>query len=116
MLEMDLDSLVAHETPVQGFEAIPSFPASNRDLAVVVDDAAPVNELVDTISRSGGKLLKSVEVFDIYKGKPIDDGKKSVAFNLIFQSEERTLTDKDTQKSFDKILKQLENKHAAALR
>ncbi len=116
ILEMELDSLVTHATPTKGFEAIPGFPAANRDLAVVVEANAPVNELIDTISRSGGNLLKSVEVFDIYTGKPIESGKKSVAFNLIFQSEERTLTEKDTQKSFDKILKQLENKHTATLR
>jgi phenylalanyl-tRNA synthetase beta chain len=116
LLEIDLKSLLKGHGKAAKFEIIPGFPASLRDMAVVVNADFPVGDLLKTAQKSGGKLLKSAELFDIYQGKQVPKGKKSVALSLTFRSAERTLTDKDTQKSWDKILKQLEKQHGATLR
>lgn len=116
LLELDLEYLLGLTANVRTFAEIPTFPPSLRDMAVVVEKSVPAADLLDTVRNAGGKLLQSVEVFDIYTGEPIAEGRKSVALGLTFQSPERTLTDKDTQKSWDKILKALEKQHQAQLR
>jgi len=95
---------------------VPSFPPSLRDLAVLVDAQTAAGALVEAAEKAGGKLLQRVEIFDIYRGEQVPAGKKSVALNLVFQSQERTLTDKDTQKTMNRIVKQLERDLGAVLR
>jgi len=95
---------------------LPQFPPSLRDMAVLVDAAVPAGDIRDAARQAGGKLLKSVDIFDVYTGKQVPPGKKSVALSLVFQSDERTLTDKDTQKTWDKILRKLEEGYQAELR
>ena len=82
----------------------------------LVDTAVPAQSVLDTAKAAGGKHLKDVSLFDVYIGKQVLEGKKSLALNLVFQSHERTLTDKDTQKAWDNILKSLEQKCGATLR
>lgn len=114
--ELDLDVLLAATAPAVQFDAVPTFPPSARDLAVVVEAAAPAGQLKAAAIQTGGKLLRSVEIFDVFTGAQVGDGRKSVALNLIFQSNDRTLTDNDTQKAFDKILKRLKHDFKAELR
>ncbi len=116
LLDVDLEYLVGLEKMVPTFSGIPAFPPSLRDMAVVVNSDVKAGELLKTAKRFGGKLLKTVELFDIYTGNPVPEGQKSMALGLTFQSPERTLTDKDTQKSWDKILKALKREHGAVLR
>ncbi len=116
LLELDLRPLLKTPRDAARFSELPGFPASLRDMAVIVGAELPVGTLLETARKSGGKMLKSVEVFDVYTGAQVPAGKKSVALSLVFQSNERTLTDKDTQKSWDKILKRLQAEHEAALR
>ncbi|MBX3176977.1 MAG: phenylalanine--tRNA ligase subunit beta [Candidatus Hydrogenedentes bacterium] len=114
--ELDLDLLLGATAPAPQFAPVPAFPPSARDLAVVVDAAVPAGALKAAAAQSGGNLLRSVEIFDIFTGNQVGAGRKSVALNLVFQSNDRTLTDKDTQKAFDKILRRLQNDFQAALR
>lgn len=114
--ELDLDLLLGATAPAPQFAPVPAFPPSARDLAVVVDATVPAGALKAAAAQSGGNLLRSVEIFDIFTGNQVGAGKKSVALNLVFQSNDRTLTDKDTQKAFDKILRRLQNDFQAALR
>jgi phenylalanyl-tRNA synthetase beta chain len=116
LAELSLDGLFNARHSVSTFEEIPAFPPSLRDMAVVVDDSVQAGDVLTTAARTGGKLLKSIDLFDIYTGKQVPNGKKSVALSLVFQSNERTLTDKDTQKSWDKILKKLQADFGAELR
>lgn len=115
-LELTLEPLLAAPAPPAQFEDIPQYPASLRDLAVVVEQSTPAEDLVKIIRQAGGALLKKIEIFDVYRGKPLPPEKKSVALSLVFQSPERTLTDKDTQKSLDRIIKQLQQQCGAELR
>lgn len=116
LAELKLEPLLARDYAIPQFEAVPPFPPSLRDMAVLVDQSVPAGALLHTAAKAGGNLLKTAEIFDIYTGEQVPAGKKSVALSLVFQSQERTLTDKDTQKSWNKILKQLEKQHGAELR
>jgi len=116
LAELDLDALLAQPVSAAQFQSVPTFPPSARDLAVVVDAAVPAGELREKAAQAGGQLLRSVEIFDIFEGDQVGAGKKSVALNLVFQSDERTLTDQDTQKAFDKVLKRLKHDYKAELR
>lgn len=116
LLELYLDPLLARTRAANQFEEITSFPPSLRDMALLVDTAVAAGDLVRVARDSGGKLLKDAAIFDIYQGDRIPAGKKSVALSLVFQSAERTLTDEETQKAFDKILRKLQAEYKAELR
>lgn len=114
--EFQVKSLLNKKTKYAKYQPVPEHPASLRAIAVVVDNSIAVGDLQNTAQKAGGKLLQRVELFDIYTGEQVPDGKKSVALNLVFQSPERTLTDKDTEKACAKILKTLAHKFEAELR
>jgi phenylalanyl-tRNA synthetase beta chain len=92
------------------------FPAVRRDLAVVVDESVPVQALLDAVRRSAGELLIGLVVFDIYRGKGITDGFKSVAMGLNLQDLSRTLTDVDTDAVVARVVADLQREHSAAIR
>ena len=115
-LSLNLGVLLDKPMPPAQFQDIPQFPPSLRDLAVVVDRTVTAGELVAAVKQAGGALLKITDIFDVYSGKPLPPDKKSVALSLVFQSPERTLTDKDTQKSVDRIVKRLQQDCGAELR
>lgn len=115
-LEMDLEPFLTHPLPPAQFEDIPQYPPSLRDLAVVVDNFLPAEQIVKSVKSAGGTLLKRVDIFDVYRGKPLPENKKSVALSLVFQSQDRTLTDKDTQKTLERIISALTRDCGAELR
>jgi phenylalanyl-tRNA synthetase beta chain len=114
--EITLDMKQMAEKTQRSFSAVPAFPSSTRDLAVIVESSTPGGALVEGALRAGGKHLAQAELIDIYTGKQISPGKKSLTLSLTYQSPERTLTDKDTQKSWKKILATLEREYGAELR
>ncbi len=89
------------------YHPLPKFPATTRDLALLCDDDLPVQSIEKAIRAGAGNLLERVDLFDIYKGKQIPDGKKSIAYNITMRSADRTLTDEDVEKAMNKILKKL---------
>jgi len=95
---------------------ISRFPAVRRDIAIVVDEAIPVQALLDRIRASAGPLLTDLVVFDIYRGKGITPGRKSVAIGLNLQDISRTLTDVDTDAVVAQVVTDLEREHNAAIR
>ena len=98
------------------FRQLPKFPAVTRDIAMIVDKARPVGEIEAVITKAGGQLLDTIELFDVYEGKQIPEGKKSVAFAISFRAQDRSLTNEEVNKVFNKILKDLEYKIQAQLR
>ncbi|RME21553.1 MAG: phenylalanine--tRNA ligase subunit beta, partial [Candidatus Zixiibacteriota bacterium] len=74
------------------FTALPAFPAAPRDLAIIVDEAVRVGELLELVRKQAGALAEDVRVFDLYAGKPIPAGKKSVGISVIYRAAERSLT------------------------
>lgn len=105
----------AEQAPVDA-QALSPFPASIRDLAVVVDTALPAADLVSAAQRAGGNLVQQVQVFDVYSGKNMPEGKKSIALRVTLQSMEATLTEEKISKAMGKILRTLEHNLAATLR
>lgn len=99
-----------------GFRPIPRFPASKRDLAVIVPSAVHHADLVDAIRAAGGPELAQVWLFDVFEGKAIGDGKKSMAYALEFRSSDRTLADREVDVLVDAIVRALQSKFGAALR
>ena len=114
--EIELRDLFNHAVSEKTYKSLPKFPATTRDIALLCDDDLTVAELEKTIRNSvSANILENVELFDVYKGKQIEDNKKSVAFNIVLRSAERTLTDEETESVIKKVLKNLE-KIGATLR
>ena len=114
--EIELRDLFNNTVSEKTYKSLPKFPATTRDIALLCDDDLTVAELEKTIRNSvSASILENVELFDVYKGKQIEDNKKSVAFNIVLRSAERTLTDEETEAVIKKVLKNLE-KIGATLR
>ena len=96
--------------------ALPKFPAVTRDIALVMDEKTTVGSVLSSIRKAGGALLESAEMFDIYRGAQLGEGKKSVAFSLAFRNSERTLSDDDVNPLMKKILSSCEKNNGAVLR
>ena len=116
MAEFDLATMIGAINKELQFKALPKYPATTRDIAMLVAKETLVGELEKVIIQRGGKLLEKVELFDVYEGAQIEEGYKSVAFKLIFRAEDRTLTDEEIQKVMKKILNGLEMNCGAKLR
>jgi phenylalanyl-tRNA synthetase beta chain len=110
---MELSKFISNKTK---YQPLPVFPMMARDLAFMVDNNIPVSELTDVIKSVGGKLLKSVELFDQYSGDQVEKIKKSCAFTLQFLSEERTLTENEIEQATNRIVHELNQKFNAVLR
>jgi phenylalanyl-tRNA synthetase beta chain len=94
--EVDLALLVA-ASPVgeEAYEDVISYPAVHQDVAVVVDDSIPAADVRVAVLEGGGELLRSAEVFDLYRGEQLGEGQKSLALRLSFRAADRTLTDEE---------------------
>jgi len=114
--EIDFNMLMQITRLDRKYVGVPKYPASTRDLAILVKEDVTNQAVLDIIHQYGGKLLEEVEIFDVYKGSQIDDGYKSMAYALIFRAKDRTLVDEDVNKAMAKILKNLEEKLEAELR
>jgi phenylalanyl-tRNA synthetase beta chain len=114
LFELDLDSLLKSSVP--RFQKLSRFPSIRRDLAYVVNVKTPVGSLREAIAAQAGALLQDLMVFDVYQGKGIESGRKSVAFGLILQDSSRTLTDGDVDAVVNRITAQLEKQFGATLR
>lgn len=95
---------------------LPKFPEVRRDLALLVDSGTSYAELAQTAQRAGGKLLKTINLFDVYEGKNLPSGKKSYALSFTMSHEEKTMNDKEVEKIMAKILQNLEKQYGASLR
>jgi phenylalanyl-tRNA synthetase beta chain len=116
VFELSLKALLEAETAPLQYTAIPRFPSITRDIALVVDKATAAGDLEKIITEAGGSLLKEVNVFDLYEGEKMEEGKKSLAFSLKYFDPEKTLTDEDIAKAHSKVLAALEEKAGAVLR
>ncbi len=102
-VDFDVDALMASPRRPAGFRAIPRFPSSQLDLSLVVPTRTFASTLLDAIRAGGGQYLYSLELTDVYTGKPIPDGFKSVTFRLTFQASDRTLSDDEIKASVESI-------------
>ena len=116
ILEINLDKLLAKKVSRMKYKEISKYPEVKKDIAIVVDDKVTSKDIEVNIKKAGGSLLSASEVFDIYTGKGIPEGKKSLAYSLTFASQNRTLTDDEINKAVEKIIERLEKELKAELR
>jgi len=114
--EINLELLFALLNPEATYVPLPKYPSVTRDLSFVCDEAVTVAAAEETIMAAGGKLLRKVQLFDIYRGTGVPEGKKSMAFSLELRADDRTLTDTDSEAVTAKVLEALQSKLGAVLR
>ena len=114
--EISFTKLLGLLLPEVKYVPLPKYPSVNRDLSVVCDEGLTVGEAEAVIAAAGGKLLRSVRLFDIYRGANLGEGKKSLAFSLELRADDRTLTDADSEGVMQKVLAALAEKCGASLR
>jgi phenylalanyl-tRNA synthetase beta chain len=115
-LEFDLEVLLAHMGVTRTMRPLSRFPAVVQDVALVVDEDLPAQKVQEAIIEAGGKLLRRVELFDVYRGEQIPSGKKSLAYSLTYQADDRTLTDDEVAKVQQRIVRRLAEELGAELR
>ena len=98
------------------FSPLPKYPATSRDIALLVDEDVAVGDIENVIRAAGTEILRDVKLFDIYRGKQVEEGKKSVAFNLTYRHNDRTLTDEDVAAAHGQVLQALKEEMDAVLR
>ena len=114
--ELSFPALYANKGADPQYVPLPKFPAVTRDIAVVCDEAVTVGQLEAAIRKGARGLLKEVELFDIYRGTNIPEGKKSVAFSLTLRADDRSLTAEEADADVKSILETLEQDCGAVLR
>ncbi|MBP3387223.1 MAG: phenylalanine--tRNA ligase subunit beta [Clostridia bacterium] len=103
----DCDTLYMNVNTEKGYTPLPVYPAITRDLALVCDVDIEAGTVIEKMKATSGKTLESATVFDVYMGKGVEDGKKSVAFRLVLRNKEKTMSDEEADAVVKKILKRL---------
>ena len=116
VIEINLESLFEHKTGKIKGKEVSRFPGISKDVAFVLPKDVTNESVIATIKQAGGKTLSKIEVFDYYEGDKIDANKKSIAYNLFFESNEKTLSDEEINPIFDKVIELVTKKHNAILR
>ena len=114
--ELSLPVIMDARAPEPVYTPLPRFPAITRDLALLCDESTSVGALAGCIRENGGEYLRNVEFFDVYAGKGVPDGKKSVAFSLTLRSDEGTLTVDHAEEAVKSILTALKEQLGAVIR
>jgi len=113
---LDLETMYASQVKMSQYRPLPKYPASTRDLSLLVSEQVSSADLETLITGEAGSILESVELFDVYTGDKIGQGKKSLAFALTYRNSEGTLTDKEVNEAHEKVVKALADKYQAELR
>ena len=116
LFELDVDRLVARLPEHAVYEDVITYPALKQDLAFAVPEGVSAQALVDAAREAAGQELRSIEPFDVYRGEQVGEGRKSIAFRVVFQSAERTLTDEDATALRERIVAELAQLFGAELR
>jgi phenylalanyl-tRNA synthetase beta chain len=106
----------AFAADITSYARFSKYPSVRRDLAVVVDEDVAVETLVENVQAAAGGVLRSVRIFDLYRGPGIDSRRKSVGLGLILQDASRTLTDEDADRTVDSVMYRLEHELGATIR
>ncbi len=114
--ELNFTALFDLRKEAPTYVPLPKYPSVTRDLALVCDEAITVAQMEQVMTKAAGKLLRDIRLFDIYRGKGVEDGKKSLAFSLTLRADDRTLTDADSEGVVKKVLEALETQLGATLR
>lgn len=114
--ELAFDQVLGQANIERFYKPLPKYPAISRDIALLVKEEVTVADIESIIKEVGAKLLENVKLFDVYRGKQVQEGRKSVAFNLTYRALDKTLTDEEVVKVHQKVLDALKEKLEAVLR
>ena len=114
--ELDWDLLGKKSSPLKKFQELSKFPEVRRDLSLVIDQDLSYDRVKKVAEKAGGKLLKQVDVFDVYQGDKLGQGKKAYALSFILQDQENTLTDKEIDKTMSNLIQAFQNQVGAIIR
>jgi phenylalanyl-tRNA synthetase beta chain len=116
LVEVNLSTLLTVKKRESQFREVSREPSVRRDAAFLVDRTQPAGELLEAIRKAAGGDLVTVDLFDRYEGKGVPEGRVSLAFRLVFQRADRTLTDAEVSKSVDRVVRALTKRFGAELR
>jgi phenylalanyl-tRNA synthetase beta chain len=116
LAEFDLDQVLGRRPPQAGFKPLPAHPAIQRDIAMIVSEHINHEQVVQTVKKVRPDFLESVELFDVFRGRNIPEGRKSVAYTLTYRHAERTLKDKEANASHEKVVSALRDQLSAEIR
>lgn len=116
LAELDWRLLLAHRGGGKSFQALPMFPSVRRDAAMLVDETVSHAEVLRTVKKAKPDFLQKVELFDVFRGKGIPDGKKSVAYAFVYRDRRRTLKDEEVAAAHAKVIQRLQDEVAAEIR
>lgn len=116
VFELSLDKIMSKKVREIKYKELSKYPSVNKDVAFIVDDAVKSKDIESILKKVGGRLLDSIDLFDLYKGENVEDGKKSLAYSLVFNNNDRTLTDEEVSELFEKMILEVEKKLGAELR
>jgi len=116
LCEIDLDLLLRIRKKNYKFKPIPQYPSTCRDVALLVDEKVTHFEVSQAVKKAKVKFLEDVTLFDIFRGKNVPDGQKSMAYSMTYRYGEKTLTDKEVQKSHDALINVIKTKIGAQVR
>ncbi|HEY9508833.1 MAG TPA: phenylalanine--tRNA ligase subunit beta, partial [Verrucomicrobiae bacterium] len=116
LAELNLDQLLARRNPAKSFKALPMFPSSRRDVAMLVPEATTHDAVLAVVKQTKPANLETVELFDVFRGKNVPEGQKSVAYAFTYRNLERTLTEAEINAAHEKLVAQFKQTLNAALR
>lgn len=116
VFELDFEQIVEVASEERRVEELPKFPALTRDIALLVDNEVTVQDIQKLIRKTGKEYLAHVELFDLYQGEQVPEGKKSVAFAMSYRAKDRTLKDEEVNAIIDDLLKRLKKELGAEIR
>ncbi|SFB24424.1 phenylalanyl-tRNA synthetase beta subunit [Lentibacillus halodurans] len=116
VFDIDMEAVLHGYTNTTGYKPIPKYPSVARDIAFIVDEEVNAGDLQETITAAGSPLVQDVQIFDVYKGENLPDGKKSIAYSLLYQDPEKTLKDDEVEQSYQKIVDTVNKKFNAYVR
>jgi phenylalanyl-tRNA synthetase beta chain len=116
LAEFNLDLLINKRNPAKSFKALPQFPSSRRDVAMLVPEAVTHEAVLQAVKQAKAANLENVELFDVFRGKSVPDGQKSMAYAFTYRAADKTLTDADVNTAHEKILGALKTQLQAELR
>ncbi|MEW9670762.1 phenylalanine--tRNA ligase subunit beta [Ammoniphilus sp. 3BR4] len=113
---LDVEKLFSHVDSIKQYKVLPKYPASTRDLSIVVDKEVASAALQQVIEEQAGDILERVQLFDVYTGEKIGEGMKSMAFSLVYRRAEATLTDQEVNEAHERVVQGLAEQFKAQLR
>ena len=116
LAEIDIHKILENKTEEKTYKEIAKYPSVTRDISIVVDEDILVGDIIEEVEAMSIDNLEKIEMFDIYRGKNIENGKKSLAYTMVFRSSDKTLLEEEVNGKYDKILERLKKLFNAKLR